>query len=85
MQVLQGTNVSLKCTSSVSSNVKFSWTRNGRRLKYNNRRVLIATGGTSIMAITRVKKRDAGDYVCEARSGSLIAVSTTATLTVKKP
>ena len=65
--------------------MKFSWTCNGRRLNYNNHRVLTSANSTSTLTITHVKVHDAGDYVCEARSGSLIVVSTTATLTVKKP
>ena len=65
--------------------MKFSWTHNDRRLKYNNRRVLTSTGSTSVLTITQVKKRDAGDYKCEASSGSSIVVSSAANLTVKKP
>lgn len=65
--------------------MNFSWTRNGRRLKYNDRRVSTSAGGTSILTITRVKNRDVGEYKCKASSGSLIVVSTTANLTVKKP
>ena len=84
-QVLIGSKVSLTCTSSVSSSVKFSWINNGRKLQYDTDRMLISTGGSSTLFIAEVKSRDAGDYVCEARCGSLLVISTAATLTVNKP
>ena len=75
------------CASSrsVSHNVKFMWKHNGRKVRYNKHRVLTSTGGTSTLMITGVKSRDAGGYVCEARSRSLSVMSTTAILTVNKP
>ena len=72
-------------SGSVSYNVKFTWTHNGRKVRYNKRRVLTSTGGASTLMIAGVKRRDAGGYVCEARSRSLSVMSTTAILTVNKP
>ena len=65
------------CTSSVSSNVIFSWTHNGTSISG-----WLTTGGTSILTITRVRHSDAGSYVCTVRSGSLSVMSNAATLTV---
>ena len=65
--------------------MEFLWTFNGRELKHDKRQVLMSTGGTSTLVITGVKSQDAGDYVCEARSGSLLVMSNAATLTVNKP
>jgi len=86
-QALVGSTVNLTCTASVSSNVKFLWMHNGKKLQYNERRVFTSTGDTSTLMITRVKCSDAGDYVCEAiaRGGSLSSMSAIATLTVNKP
>ena len=47
--------------------------------------MLISTDGISALMISGVKSRDAGDYMCEARSRSLSVMSTTAILTVNKP
>ena len=65
------------CTSSISSNVKFLWTHNGRSINGSS-----TTGHTSILTITSVRKSDAGSYVCTVRSGSVSVMSNTATLTV---
>ena len=69
--------VALTCTSSVSSNVTFSWTRNGTSISGSS-----TTGYTSILTITRVKHSVAGSYVCTVRSGSLLVMSNPAILTV---
>ena len=69
--------VMFSCTSSVSSNVIFSWTHNGTSISGSS-----TTGDTSILTITSVRNSDAGSYVCTASSGSLSAMSNTATLTV---
>ena len=65
------------CTSSVSSNVIFSWTHNGTSISG-----WLTTGGTSILTITRVRHSDAGSFVCTVRSGSLSVMSNAATLTI---
>ena len=70
--------VTLMCTSSISSNVTFSWSRNGRSIGG-----LSTTDDTSILTITSVRDCDAGSYVCTVSSGSLSVVSNTATLTLK--
>ena len=84
-QVLTGSRIILTCTSSVSSDVIFTWTHNGKRLQHDRDRKLRSNYGSSKVIITKVKRRDAGDYVCEARCGPLLVMSTTATLTVNKP
>ena len=69
--------VMLRCTSSLSSNVTFSWTHNGTSISGSS-----TTGDTSILTITSVRDSDAGSYVCTVSSGSLSVMSNTATLTV---
>ena len=73
-----GSSVSLTCTSSVSSNVTFSWTSDGRDITGQS----TSTDDTSILTIVKVKKRNDGSYVCTVMSGSLSVMSNTATLTV---
>ena len=73
-----GSSVSLTCTSSVSSDVTFSWTSDGRDVTGQS----ISTGSTSILTITIVRSSDNGSYVCTVRSGSLSVTSYTAILTV---
>ena len=72
-----GSTVTLSCTSSVSSNVTFSWTHNRKSISGSS-----TTGDTSILTITSVRHNDAGSYVCTVRSGSLSVMSNPATLTV---
>ena len=67
----------LRCTSSLSSDVTFSWTHNGTSISGSS-----TTGDTSILTITSVRDSDAGSYVCTVTSGSLSVMSNTATLTV---
>jgi len=69
--------VILTCTSSVSSNVIFSWTHNGTSISKSS-----TIGNTSILTITSVRNSDAGSYACTVSSGSLSVMSNTATLTV---
>ena len=70
--------VSLTCTSSVSSDVTFSWTHDGR----DDTGQSTSTGDTSILTIKNAKGRNNGSYVCTVRSGSVSAMSNTAILTV---
>ena len=67
--------ISFKCTASISSNVIFSWTHNGRSISGSS-----TTGDTSILTITSVKDSDVGSYVCNVRSGSLSVMSNAANL-----
>ena len=69
--------VDLNCSSSLSSDVTFSWTHNGGSISGSS-----TTGDTSILTITSVRDSDAGSYVCTVTSGSLSVMSNTATLTV---
>ena len=69
--------VNLVCTSSLSSNVTFSWTHNERAISESS-----STGDTSILTITNVRHRDAGSYKCTVSSGSVSVMSNPATLTV---
>ena len=73
-----GSSVSLTCTSSVLSDVTFSWTSDGRDVT----RQSTSTGDTSILTITSVRSSDDGSYVCTVRSGSLSVMSSIATMTV---
>ena len=75
--VALGSTVSFTCTSSLSSNVTFSWTHNGASITGSS-----TTGNTSILTITSVRDSDAGSYVCTVRSGSVSVMSNTAILTV---
>ena len=52
--VRAGSLISLTCTSSVSSDVTFSWTRTSR----NVTRQLISTDNTSVLTIIKAKKRN---------------------------
>ena len=73
-----GSMVNLTCTSSVSSDVTFSWTHNYSVVAGQPTSV----GNTSILTITRVKRNNAGRYVCIVRHESLSVMSNTASLTV---
>ena len=70
--------VSFTCASSISSNVIFSWTHNGRSISGS-----LTTGNTSILTITSVRNSDASSYVCTVSSGLLSVMSDAATLTLK--
>ena len=69
--------VSLMCTSSLSSNVTFSWTHNGTSIDGQ-----LTAGDTSTLTISSVQYSDAGSYVCTVRSGSVSVMSNTATVIV---
>ena len=75
--VAVNSTVNFTCTSSISSNVTFSWSHNGTSISGSS-----TTGDTSILTITSVRNSDAGSYVCTVSSGSLSVMSNTATLTV---
>ena len=77
-RLLVGSNFTLTCTSSISSNVTFSWTHNGTDIKTQ----LAANGDTSRLTISNVRSSGGGRYVCIVRSGSLSVTSNTATITV---
>ena len=76
--VAKNSRVNFTCTSSISSNVTFSWTHNGASISGSS-----TTGNTSILTITSVRNSDAGSYVCTVKSGSLSVMSNAATLTLK--
>ena len=73
-----GSSVSLTCTSSVSSDVKFSWTHDGKDVTRRS----ASTGDTSVLTISIVRRRNGGSYVCTVWSGSLSVMSNAATVTV---
>ena len=75
-QLLIGSNLSLTCTLSISSNVIFSWIHNGTIIKTQ----LVVNGGTGRLTISNVSYSDGGSYVCIVRSGSLSVTSNTATI-----
>ena len=70
---------SLTCTSSVSSNVTFSWSHNGRSVSGSS---TTDDASTSILTFTSIKESDVGSYVCTVRSGSVSVMSNAATLTI---
>ena len=73
-----GSNFTLTCTTSISSNMRFSWTHNGTIIKTQ----LAVNGDTSRLKISNVRYSDGGSYVCIVRSGSLSVTSNTANVTV---
>ena len=77
-QLLIDSNLILTCTSSLSSNVTFSWTHNGTIIKTQS----TVNGDTSRLTISNVRYSDGGSYVCIVRSGSLSVTSYAATITV---
>ena len=71
-----GGDFNLTCTSSVSTNVMFTWTRNRIGVnRYSN-----SNGDTSILALSNVQEEDAGSYVCSVRVGTLIVMSNPITI-----
>ena len=77
-QVIFGSSVTLTCTSSIPSNVMFSWTHNGTII----RNTLPVNGDTSRLTINNVRYSNGGSYVCIVRSGSLSVTSNTTIITV---
>ena len=73
-----GSSVTLTCTSSISSNVTFSWTYNGTTIKTQS----TVNANTSRLTISNVRYSDGGSYVCIVKSGLLSVTSNTATITV---
>ena len=74
-----GSNVTLTCTSSISSRVTFSWTHNGTKV---GRKHLSSSGATNTLTISNVRYSDGGSYVCIVKRGLLSVTSNTATITV---
>ena len=74
-----GSSVSLTCTSSVSSDVTFSWTHNGKGVSGRS----TPTGDTSTLTIVSARRsHNNSSYVCTVRSGLLSVMSNTAALTI---
>jgi len=71
-----GSSVSLTCISSVSSDVTFSWTRDGKNVTGQS-----TTGNTSTLTIRSFRKKHVGSYVCTVRSGLSSVMSNTANIT----
>ena len=74
--VTVNSTVNMTCTASLSFDVTFSWTHNGRSISGST------TGDTSILTFTSVRLSDAGSYTCTVTSGSVSVTSNVATLTV---
>ena len=66
-----GGEFSLTCTSTVSTNAAFSWTRD--RMPVSGRSD--SDGDTSTLTLSDVKIDDAGIYVCSVRVGTLVVMS----------
>ena len=72
-----GSTITLTCTSSLSSDVTFTWTHNGiiRQQQPIN-------SITSRLTISNVSYSDSGSYMCIVRRGSLSVTSNISTITV---
>ena len=79
-QATIGSIVTLTCTSSLSSDVTFSWTHNGTINIIRQQQPI--NSDTSTLTISNVSYSDSGSYVCIVRRGSLSVRSNTATITV---
>ena len=66
-----GGEFSLTCTSSVSSDVIFLWTRD--RMPVSGQ--FESNGDTSTLTLSDVKIGDSGSYVCSVRISTLIVMS----------
>ena len=62
MQVKFGSSITLTCTSSISSNVTFTWTQN---ITINKAQSTV-NGDTSRLTISNVRYNDGGSYVWNA-------------------
>ena len=72
-----GGTFNLTCTSTISSNTMFSWTRN--RMPVNGE--TISNGDMSTLTVSDVKSDNAGSYVCTVRVGTLVVMSNTVVIT----
>ena len=79
-QATIGSIVTLTCTSSLSSDVTFSWTHNDTRTNIRQQQPI--NSDTSTLTISNVSYSDSGSYMCIVRKGSLLVRSNTATITV---
>ena len=77
-QATIGSIVTLTCTSSLSSDVTFSWTHNGTNIRQQQP----INSDTSTLTISNVSYSDSGSYMCIVRRGSLSVRSNTTTITV---
>ena len=77
-QATIGSSVTLTCTSSLSSDVTFSWTHNNTIIRQQQP----INNDTSTLEISNVRYSDGGSYVCIVKSGSLSVGSNAATITV---
>ena len=77
-QAIIGSTVSLACTSSLSSDVTFTWTHNGTIIRQQQPINI----DTSMLTITDVSYGDSGSYVCIIERGTLSVTSNIATITV---
>ena len=77
-QATIGSIVTLTCTSSLSSDVTFSWIHNDTNIRQQQP----INSVTSILEISNMSYSDSGSYMCIVRRGSLSARSNTATITV---
>ena len=78
-QVAIGSNFTLICTSSLSSNVTFTWIHNDTIIIWQQK---VTNSDTSILAISNVRYSDSGSYMCVVWKRSLSVGSNTATITV---
>ena len=79
-QISIGSNVTLTCTSSISSHVTFSWTHNGTNIKRSHSSV--TNGATNALTIYNVRYSDGGSYVCIMKREFISVTSNTATISV---
>ena len=73
-------SITFTCTSSVSTNVKFSWAHNGRPITRPNTQSTV--GSISTLRITGIRNSDDGRYVCTVTSGLVSVTAHVKTLNV---
>ena len=73
-----GSNVTLTCTSSLSSNVTFTWIHNDTIIWQQH----VINGDTSRLTVSNVRYSNSGSYKCIAWRLPLSVKSNTATITV---
>ena len=70
--------MTFSCAADASS---FVWTKDGRELSLDGR--ISVSQDKKKLSITDVKRRDSGEYICEATNNGMKVKSNAATLTVQ--
>ena len=78
-QAAIGSNVTLTCTSSLSSNVTFTWIHNNTMIIWQQQ---VINSNTSTLTVSNVRYNNSGSYKCQVWKLPLQVKSNTATITV---